>query len=125
MKIPMKVLAVIALLVLAMAIDAIAQATSGKVEVGFVVGVVIRALLILGLLKGNEGVRMLLKAFAWAGLCLGGLGLFLLVTTPYGVHALAVVATLIGVASNGFVIFALNDAAVQAWMFSRSVDGAD
>ncbi len=124
MKMPGKVIAVIVLLVLAIVIDGIAQAVSGKVETGFVVGVVIRGLLIFGLLKGSEGVRMLLKAFAWAGIFVSGLALILLLTAAYGVFPLAIVGALIGVASNGFVIFALADPGVQAWMFSRSVGGS-
>jgi len=126
MKVPGKIIVVIVLLLLAIAVDTIAQLKRDGLEAGYVIGVVVRALLIVGLLKGSEGVRMVLKAFAFIGLFFSGMALvMLLIASGRGAPPMAFVAAILGVISNGFVVYALMDQGVQAWMFSKSMGGAD
>ncbi len=99
----------------------------GGMESGSVLGVVIRALLLVGFLKGNEGVRTLLLIGAGINVIFGGFGL---------VGALAVMAADSGLgmmvaASSGFTVavglymlYALKNSEVQHWMLNRALDGA-
>lgn len=86
----------------------------------------VQLLLIVGLLKGSEGVRNLLMIGAFIGLSLSAMALLAglgVMGRSAGVGGLVLFSGTLGVASNGFMLYALNDTAVQAWMLKRSMGG--
>ncbi len=105
----------------------ISEFVLGGAESGSIFAVVIRALVLVGFLKGNEGIRTLLLIGAGLNVLLGGFGV---------VAALAVLAADAGlgmvlIASSGFTVavglymlYALKNAEVQHWMLNRALDGA-
>jgi len=92
-----------------------------------IVGVIIRALLLLGFLKGSEGVRSLLLIGAGVSVIFGAIGVIAGVTALATVGLLGMIA--LGVAGWSvlvglYMLFALRDPAVTTWMLNRSLGGA-
>jgi hypothetical protein len=90
---------------------------------------VVNALLLLGVLKGNEGVRTLLIMLGALGLC-GNAIVFIVaalgLANGYAVLALiAVAAGLLGTAQCGYFIWCLQQRDVQRWMFKRTMGDID
>lgn len=87
---------------------------------------VIRGLLLLGFLKGSEGVRTLLIIGAFLGVLFGGFAL--VVSLPLmgamGIGGVIVVAMAgYSVAVGVYMIWALRSHEVQQWMLNRSLGG--
>lgn len=90
------------------------------------VSAIINILLLVGVLKGSEGVRNILMILAFIGLCFGAFALItsaalLLAAGPLGLIGLGGVA--VSIAQNGFLLWCLTQQDVQAWMFHRSSGG--
>jgi uncharacterized membrane protein YadS len=89
----------------------------------FVVG--LNALLLIGVLKGNEGVRTLLIGLGFLGIC-GNAAIMILAamvgTAGNDLIALVVMATgVFGIFQSGFFIWCLRQADVQSWMFRKTM----
>jgi hypothetical protein len=100
----------------------IAQGLAGS-GMGWVSGVV-GAALIVGVLRGSEGVRTLLIGLAALGLVFGAIGLALGVAVmALGalVGVLLVGGSAVSVGQNAFMIWCLRRPDVQQWMFNKSL----
>ncbi|MCA9708239.1 MAG: hypothetical protein KDK70_20470 [Myxococcales bacterium] len=91
-----------------------------------IASLVIRALLLLGFLKGSEGVRTLLLIGAFLSVILGGFGLML--ALPLMGKAGSAGVLLVGMATYStvvgvYMLWALRNAEVQHWMLNRSLGG--
>ncbi len=89
----------------------------------FWVSALINTLLLIGVLRGNEGVRWLIQVFAFIGLCYG----IFVVAMGIGTVALAGFLGIIvlgtgafSVAHNAFLIWCLRQQDVQSWMYHKS-----
>jgi len=94
---------------------------------GAIFGLVIRVLLLLGFLKGSEGVRTLLLIGAGLSVIIGAVGLLLAIPTMSVSGALGmvvVVTSAYSVVVGIYMWWALKNAEVQQWMFKRSVGGS-
>src|SRR5580704_3862283 len=86
------------------------------------------ALLAFGVLRGSEGVRTLLIGLAALGLLFGGLGFLgglALAATGTLAGITILMASLINVGQNGYMIWCLRQQDVQHWMFNKSLTGVD
>ncbi len=117
----------IALLAVGAAFDLImalqAGATASWVRLALGVGC------ILGLMRGSEGVRVVLRGLAGIGVLIGGVGLFQAVILASrvpmsGLVALAVAVTVLGLAVSIFMFVVLGRHDVQSWILRRSVGAA-
>ena len=86
----------------------------------------IRVLLLLGFLKGSEGVRLLLQIGAFASVIIGAA--VLVAAIPLlslgGLGMLVLLAAVLPMLVGFYMLWALRDPAVQAWMLNRSLGGA-
>jgi len=86
----------------------------------------IRVLLLLGFLKGSEGVRLLLQIGAFASVIIGAA--VLVAAIPLlslgGLGMLVLLAAVLPMLIGFYMLWALRDPAVQAWMLNRSLGGA-
>lgn len=118
---PSKIVAVIIVMILSVILNLSGALDAGEVDGTTWVGIIIQGLLILGLLKGSEGVRMIVIIFATIGVFFGGIGIILAMGT-IGLTLLTA-GLIVSTAANMFVLYALQAPEVKQWMFERSVGG--
>lgn len=88
--------------------------------------VVIRVLLLVGFLKGSEGVRTLLLIGAFLSMLIGGFGLVIalpLLSTAGFLGAVLVITSAYSVGVGLYMMWALRTEEVQHWMLNRSLGG--
>jgi len=90
-----------------------------------IVGLLLNAFLLWGVLSGKEGVRAFLIGASWIGLffsLFGLVGAFLMMSTLIGAIAglITLVSVTIGIVRCGYTIWCLNQPEVQSWMFKKS-----
>ena len=109
-KMPVKLMVVVAL----MAIGAI-----GGLVAGALLDAGIAIALIVGVLVGNDGVRGFLR---WAALIGGAWRLVVIAAAAQAglLHGMIAVFMVIGVASDGFLFWALGQEDVREWMFRKN-----
>ena len=112
---PTKLKVLTALMVLSVGLDLVTEKW---------VVAVLHGLLLLGVIKGNEGVRSLLMLLAMLGLISGVVVLAMgAVAFGTGYKAMFIFASgLLGMAQAGFMLWCLRQEDVQRWMFHRSLD---
>jgi hypothetical protein len=72
--------------------------------------------LIIGVLRGSEGSRVIVLGFGVLGFIAS------VVTILLGLgHPLPMIVGLFGAAQSGFTVYCMNDGAVQDWMYKRSL----
>jgi hypothetical protein len=107
------------------AIATVVQTLLGGMSSGWF-SVAVSALLILGVLKGSEGVRMWLMFGAVVGIVVGGLGVVVLLLAGKGVAVLAgLVLLALSVAPSAYMLWCLRQNDVQEWMLRRSLNLGD
>lgn len=120
---PEKLIILLALLGLNL-LSSIAQVAMDGVGLN-VLGLLLNAFLIWGVLSGKEAVRTFLIGASILGLILSGFALLaslLMIGSLIGAIAgiITLVSATIGVVRCGYTIWCLNQPDVQSWMFRRS-----
>jgi hypothetical protein len=115
---PTKLKVLVALMALSIVLDVVNESW---------VMAVLHALLLLGVIRGNEGVRTLLMLLATIGLLAGGFVLVVAVIalTAGGALGTAVAALFggaVGLGQAAYMLWCLRQADVQTWMFHRSLN---
>lgn len=119
---PKKLIVLVALMGIQILLRTITMATvTSSVPVADFIGLLINVALLVGVLKGNEGVRALIIIFSVIGLILGSFAL--LRAQSLGLHAsnlLLFVAVVFSMLGPAFTIWCLTRADVKNWMSRRT-----
>lgn len=110
----------IVIAVILLAINVAMAALNLFIGDGGFLGLVVPVLLLLGVLKGSEGTRMIIIGLSVLGIAIALVGLF----AAAMVEPLMMIAMGWGVLTNVVVIVALTRPAAQEWMVKKSL-GAD